>query len=279
MVNENYEKGDYLAVADIYLRAYGKDTVSRDDFNTALRIGNSLLMTGLYDEASAIYGTLKKIYPDRERESIITLALAKIDVAKNLDSAAEEKLSAVLAGGGGKNPALRNDIKITLADLYYKKGLPAKANPLYAEVLLAGGERQGRLYSNYGRSLQAAKLSDKAIANYLKALKDRERHPESYPADILTDIYGGLGDAYYDLKRYQEGIAAYRQALSHAGEEDTEVRTWLAYMIGKGSANLQDYTGAQKSFTKVKANAVGDFWPKVADYSLDRSRSPENVGN
>jgi hypothetical protein len=49
-------------------------------------------------------------------------------------------------------------------------------------------------------------------------------------------------------------------------------------MIGKGSAELKDFAGAQKSFTQVKANAVGDFWPKVADYSLNRTR-PENAGN
>jgi tetratricopeptide (TPR) repeat protein len=279
LVNESYEKGDYLAVADIYFRGYGQDVAPRDDFNTAVRMGDSLLMTGLYYEAAAMYGALKKIYPDRARESIITLALAKIDVAKNMDSAAEEKLLALLSAGGAKNPALRNDIKATLANLYYKKGLSAKANPLYAEVLQAGGEDRARLYRNYGRSLQAAKLSDQAILNYLKALKDFQQRPKSYPADVLTDIYGGLGDAYFDVKRYPEGIEAYRQALARAGEEDGEVRKWLTYMIGKGATEVRDFVGAQKSFASVKANAAGDFWPKVADYSLERSRARENAGN
>ena len=201
------------------------------------------------------------------------LASAKIDIAKNRDDAAEEKLSVLLTVGGSKDQVLRNDIKITLADLYYyKKGLLAKANPLYAEVLLAGGEVQGAVYRNYGRSLQGAKVSDKAIVIYLKALKDYEQHPKRYPADILADIYGGLGDAYYDLKRYQEGIEAYRQALTHVGEGNADVRRWLTYMIGKGSAHLKDFVGAEKSFAQVKANAVGEFWPKVADYVLERSR-------
>ena len=279
LVNEGYEKGDYLAVADIYFQSQGKNLIPWDDFATAIKIGNSLLATGLYDEASEICGSLKKIYLDRERENVITLASAKIDIAKNRDDAAEEKLSVLLTVGGSKDQVLRNDIKITLADLYYyKKGLLAKANPLYAEVLLAGGEVQGAVYRNYGRSLQGAKVSDKAIVIYLKALKDYEQHPKRYPADILADIYGGLGDAYYDLKRYQEGIAAYRQALSHAGDENADVRKWLTYMIGKGSANLKDFVGAEKSFAQVKANAVGEFWPKVTDYVLDRSRLAGKAG-
>lgn len=272
LVNENYEKGDYLAVADIYFQSYGKDLTPWEDFATAARMGNSLLTTGLYNEAEDVYGTLKKIYRERERENILTLALAKIDLAKNREQAAEEKLLDLLTASGSKNPALRNDIKVTLADLYYKKKLTAKAIPLYADVLLTGAEGQGGAYRNYGRALQEAKLSDKAIVNYLKALQDHERHPNSYQTDLLVEIYDGLGEAYYDLKRYPEGIAAYRQALSHAGKENIEVGKWLAYMIGKGSTHLKDFTAAEKSFAQVKVNAVGEFWPKVTDYALDRGR-------
>ena len=278
LVNEGYEKGDYLAVSDIYFQGHGRDLVPWDDFTTAGKIGDSLLRTGLQDEAAIIYEALKKIYRDREQEKVILLALAKVDLAKNKDEAAEEKLLSLLAGGE-KNQGLRNEIKITLGDLYYKKRLWAKASQLYADVLPAGGKATGALYRSNGRALQAAKLSDKAIVNYLNALKDYEQHPQSYPADILTDIYGGLGDAYYDLQRYKEGMEAYRQALAHTGEGNADVRKWLTYMIGKGSVLLRDFTGAEKSFALVKANAVGEFWPKVTDYILDRNRGAGNAGN
>lgn len=278
LVEVSYEKGDYLAVADIYFQGYAKDFIPGDDFATAARIGKSLLMIGLYDDAAEVYGSMQKNCPDREQAKTITLALAKIDLGKNRDAAAEEKLSALLKVGGIKDQALRNDVKITLADLYYKKGLLAKANSLYAEALLVRGEGQGVVYRNYGRSLQAAKLSDRAIVNYLKALKDYEQYPKSYPADILVEIYGGLGNSYYDLKKYREGIGAYRQALAQAGEGDAEVRNWLTCMIGKGSLHLKDFTAAEKSFTQVKANAVGEFWPRVADYVLEGNRLAGKTG-
>jgi|GEM_PF-637937 len=276
LVEASYEQGDYLAVADIYFQGYAGNFISWDDFATASRIGKSLLLIGLYDDAAEVYGSMQKKFSDREQTKAITLALAKIDLGKNRGAAAEEKLSALLTAGGTKDQVLRDDIKITLADLYYKNGLLAKANSLYAEVLLAHGEEQGVVYRNYGRSLQGAKLSDRAIVTYLRALKDYEQYPKSYPVDILVDIYGGLGTAYYDLNKYKEGIGAYRQALARAG--DTDVRNWLTCMIGKGSLHLKDFTAAEKSFAQLKANAVGEFWPRVADYVLEENRLAGKVG-
>ena len=278
LVEASYVKGDYLAVADIYFQSYAKGFIPSDDFATAARIGKSLLSIGLYDDAAEVYRPMQKNCSDREQTKAITLALAKIDLGKNRDAAAEEKLSALLTVGGIKDRTLRNEIKTALADLYYKNGLLAKANSLYAEVLLVRGEKQGVVYRNYGRSLRAAKLSDRAIINYLKALKDYEQYPKSYPADILLEIYGGLGNAYYDLKKYREGIGVYRQALAQAGEGDSEVRNWLTCMIGKGLLHRKDFTEAEKSFTQVKANAVGEFWPKVTDYFLEENRLAGKAG-
>ncbi len=278
LVNSHYEKDDYLAVAGVFFQCRGKGIRLEEDFPTADRIGTSLLWAGLYDEAAELYEAMRRTHPDRQRAKVIDLALAKIDIAQNKDAVAEEKLL-LLQKGAIKDRVWGQEIKITLADLYYKKGMFARANPLYADVLGAGRDNAGAAYRNYGNSLLAVNLPDKAIANYLTALKDFREHPKNYPPEVLADIYVGLGDAYYRGNMYQEGIAAYRQALSHLAAGNTEARKWMIYMIGRGSAELNDLPGAERSFLQVKENAVGDFWPKVADYAIGNSRSFNTAGN
>ncbi len=277
LVDNYYRKNDYLAVTKLYFEAGGKGFSLVGDFDSGVKIAESLLASGFYEEAAAGYGALKEISPDRERGNRIALALAKIDIMEDRAGSAEANLTLLLKNEGkGKDQTLGKEIKLTLADLYYKKGLYAKANLLYADILPAGGEGLGAAYRNYGRSLQALHLTETAITNYLKVLKDREQHPGRYPADIMADIYTGLGDAYYEAMQYEEGIAAYRQAIPYLADDN--VGRWLNYRIGKGYLLLHDYGKAEKIFRTTTAKVADEFWPKVMDYAREDARRLGQTG-
>ncbi|MCG6534791.1 MAG: hypothetical protein L7F78_08895, partial [Syntrophales bacterium LBB04] len=140
-----------------------------------------------------------------------------------------------------------------------------------------GLEESGTVYRNYGRSLQAANMTRAAITNYLNALNDYEKSPKKYPADVLADIYMGLGDAYLSERRYGEGIETYRKALPYVS--DKEGKKWLLSRIGKGYEGLEDSSAAEKNFSQLKEPAEGEFWPKVADYFIGKGKPLAKAGN
>lgn len=271
LLNIYYAKGDHLAVSDLYFQAYGK-VILTDDFDTAFKTGHSLQMIGLYDEAGELYAALKGANKqNRARNSILTLALADVDIATKKNGEAEEKLRLLLQGGQEKDRKVLGAIKKTLADLYYNEGSFEKASTLYADVL--GNEKtegQATAYINYGRSLQARKMTQAAINNYLTALKDYQQHPDRYNNRVISDIYLGLGDAYCSENKFKEGIMMYRQALPYVSDGDS--KRWLMFRIGKGYAGLYDFSETEKSFVQIKDVAEGDFWPKIADYFISESK-------
>ncbi len=272
LVDNCYEKGDYAAVSDLYFKCYGKGLLILDDFKNAIRIGESLREIGLYNEAGEVYVALKSIYKDRENENRLTLVLAEIDVARGKYGDAEEKLVDLFKGGAVRESKTINGVKRALADVYYKKGLFEKAASLYSAVISASVEPEGTaIYKNYGHALLAINMKQAAIANYLKALKDSEQHPKNYNADAIVEIYTGLGDAYYGERRYREGLAMYQQAMTHVSDDDN--KRWLRYRIGEGYARMDDFTAAEKSFAQLKEMEKGEFWPKIADYGVENSKS------
>ena len=271
LVNDYFEKGDHAAISDLYFRSYAKGLLTLNDFDTAFKIGESLQKTGLCDDAGEVYSALAGIPKNREKETRLTLALAEIDAAREKYGNAENKLLSLLEQGMVSDRKVLNGAKRTLADIYYKKGLFEKAAPLYAAVLEAAADaEEGEVYRNYGRSLLSINMGQAAIANYLKALRHYGRYPRKFNADLLVDIYAGLGDAYYGEGRYGEGVAIYHQALAHISEGDG--KKWLEYRIGQGYAGMKDLQKAESSFARLKEAAEGEFWPKVADYGVESSR-------
>lgn len=266
LIDGFYEKPDYLAVANVYCQINDKGITLANNFDTRVKIAESLLALGLHDEAAVLYAALQKICNEREKENKITLALARIDIAKNRGAEAEAKLHALMQKGAVKDRSLRNEITLVLADWYYKTGSYDRAHPLYAVALNDGGEYPVAAYRNYGRSLLGSHLPDKAMAVYRDAIKSYERHPARHEAAVMGDIYMGLGDACYEASKYEEGIAAYKQAFPLA--VDGNITRWLNYRVGKGYVLLRDLAKAKKSFLQVRENADGEFWPKVTDYAL-----------
>lgn len=271
LLNEYFEKGDHAALSDLYFQSYAKGFLTLNDFDKAFKIGESLRKTCLYDDAAEVYSILAEIPKEREKENRLIFALVEIYAAQEKYGDAEDKLLSLLKQGAVKDRKVINGAKRILADIYYKKGLFEKAVPLYAAVLDAAAAAEGgEVYRNYGRCLLSINMRQAAIVNYLKALRHYGRYPQKFNADILADVYTGLGDAYYGEMRYREGVAMYQQALAHISDDDG--KKWLEYRIGQGYAGMKDLQKAESSFAQLKGAAEGEFWPKVADYGVESSR-------
>jgi tetratricopeptide (TPR) repeat protein len=271
LLNIYYSKGDHLAAADLYFRIYRK-IVLVDDFETAFKIGHSLQIIGLYDEAKELFAALKGANKqNRARNNALTLVLADLDVSMKKNAEAEEKLQLLLNDGQDNGRRMSGTIKKSLADIYYKVGSFEKAAALYADVLVNEKlEEEATAYLNYGRSLLVKKMTLSARNNFLKALKEYQRHPDRYNNIVIKDIYIGLGDTYSGENNFREGITMYRQALSYAS--DTESKRWLMLVIGQGYEKISNFSEAEKSFAHIKDAVEGEFWSKIADYFISENR-------
>lgn len=278
LVDEYYHKDDFLAVSDIYFQSYGKNLLTFDDFDVAFKMAESLRMIGLADESAGVCELLLRNCKDSEKGNRIILALAKIDLDQGRYGEAENKLAG-LTKQTIRDSKLVRDLKITLADLYYKKNQFAKAAPLYADIIQSAGEEDDgveRAYRNYGRSLLAQNMTQAALNTYHRALKDYEERPQKYHADTIADIYMGLGDAFCSEEKPGEGIDMYRKALTFVS--DKESKRWLLSRIGKAYTLLNDVRGAEKNFSQLKEATEGEFWPKIADYFSNMNKSLAKQG-
>ncbi len=278
LIHGYYEKGDFLAVADIYFQVPEKNFLISADFALTFAIAESLRKIGLTEEAGGLCEALLGSCKDLEGRNRVLAALAKIDLAKGRYDEAERRLVG-LSGQLLRDSHFAAEVKLALADLYYEKKQWEKAAPLYAALLQNSAELEGldRAYRNYGRVLMTRNMTQAAVNNYLRALKDYEEHPRRYHREIIGDIYMELGDAYCNEDNPEAGLVMYRKAWNYLA--DSEVKRWLLSRIGKAYAAQDDPAGAEKNFSQVKEAAEGEFWPKVADYFANISKSLARQGN
>ena len=56
----------------------------------------------------------------------------------------------------------------------------------------------------------------------------------------------------------------YERSLESASEGEQNM--WTLFNIGRGYANLGDKPMTDKSFSSLKGDTGGEFWPRVVDY-------------
>ncbi|MHB8828497.1 MAG: tetratricopeptide repeat protein [Syntrophales bacterium] len=275
LVELSYVNSDYPAVADIYFKLRGKVSLS-GDFGTRYKIGRSLQQIGIYREAREIYNELKDVRKDVNDEDL-EIALAEVDIAMKDSVAAEYKLLHLSGKGRKNNNKIFQNAQRKLADLYMESGNFERAAAFYAKVISQGGQRDALLYLNYGRCLEAKKLTDGALESFLAALEYCEGNRESCENSILSEIYAGLGDLSRRQNNFDKGVAMYRKALEYAS--DKESKRWLMLKIGKSYAGMDDFRAAERNFSLIKEGQDSDFWPGIADFFISQSvRAQESRG-
>jgi tetratricopeptide (TPR) repeat protein len=292
LVDENYTKGDYPAVSEIYFKSRENGLISGDNFKMAFNMGDSLRRVGLYDEAMEVFEKLLKTCGSSADRHKIALAIADVDCERgnyeNVERVLHQLSMAQLESDRrlpphsrkGKYPGkvvmkpivsegnIHKHINRILGNVYFKKGLLDKAGQAYAKVLDSGEAIEGMatVYRNYAECLKAMNSLPLAKVNYQKAIEVYNRENQKYPITIMIDSYRGLGDCLFEEKKYLEAISMYKQSLTKLDKRTEGL--WSIYNIGQGYVELRNLEMVDKTFLELKSKGGEGFWSTLADYAL-----------
>ena len=197
---------------------------------------------GMYNEAQIYARTLVEQQPG---EAKWWKALAHIQLSANR----MEDALAALTIFSYLTP-LSYEESLLLADLYFQAGIPAKAVPLYARQMKnVDGQVLYRLALAY-HQLDQGDQALEALSRYSTVGKD-------------SRLLMLKGEICYNLKRYPEGAASYRQAAILGGSHQGQA--WL--MAGYAAMQAQDPVASEQALNRA---ARFDREKHAATLALDR---------
>jgi tetratricopeptide (TPR) repeat protein len=270
LVNDYYLKKDYIAVCDLYFKSYKYGLFKYGNFDTLLKIGNSLKKTGLLTCAVEDFSKMFDMFKEHEKRDKLLLNIAKIDYDRSHYDDAEKELKALLKEQSRTrmDKKILIDAKKLLGDIYYKRGLFEKAACFYSEVLGFGEDVEdiADIYRDYAGSLREMGLYPSAFINYKRAIRVCKSKHQKCSIPVIVDSYEGLGDYFYNESRYQPAISMYKQSLDHIHEGAQT--PWAIFNIGRGYMNLDNDPMAEKSFSALKGEGENEFWSNLVDYCI-----------
>nr|WP_320012190.1 tetratricopeptide repeat protein [uncultured Desulfobulbus sp.] len=125
--------------------------------------------------------------------------------------------------------------KQLLADLYLQNGIPAKAAPLYSQLLRAKSDAQ--IVQRLALSYRQLDQSEKALA----VLRNSDKL-KSKPNLLMLE-----GEICYRLKRFAEASTSYQAAASIKGRHQGQ--SWL--MAGYSAMQNHDYQASRKALAQA----------------------------
>ncbi|MEN6331183.1 MAG: tetratricopeptide repeat protein [Smithella sp.] len=127
LIDESYRKKDYLAVSDIYFRAYRGAPLQRDEYETVDKIAVSLNNVGLTDDCVQLLRKYKNICEDGKTVSKINNRIAETEMGRGKYNEAEKVLSESLLQTLPKNKTALAAIKKDMAGITDRKRLSEAA--------------------------------------------------------------------------------------------------------------------------------------------------------
>jgi TolA-binding protein len=272
LIGTYYNKGDHVAVADLYYAASIHGLVSSIDFDTLFKVGDSLKMIGLYDDAALVFNEMTKLASSTQNENRAILAMAEVDVLRGKNKEAEQKLQSILNQTKTKDMQALQKAKTMMADVAFHQGLYDRAVQSYRDILNATKSHEDvlSLYDRYAGALKEKDMCTLAIRYYLKIIEAASKDEKRYSPKYLADSYLGLGDCYFAEKRFKEGMAMYQQAMALNPEQGQKM--WQIYRIGQEYWRSENFPEADKAFGLLKSSPEGPFWSKVIEYQTESGK-------
>ena len=267
LVEKNYAKGDYLAIAHLFFKTPEPVMNRNTDLQAVYRIAVAMKQIGLlFDSKRVLDGLLKKIPPGQENGHVL-LALADIESRRGRHDEAESLLQQV-AGRSGDKKVLAG-VQQLRGDILLRKGLYGKAASSYSEAVAYGEDLDNAavFYRNYGFALKESDACQPAIANFQKALflyNKGVRENKPYTKDVFVTSYQGIGQCYFKENRFQEAVAMFKQSMISAPEGRESL--WALYDAGRAYLRANNPTQAEKAFTELKSRGGEEFWSNIIDY-------------
>ena len=277
LLDEFFQKKDYLAVADIYYKAYGVLPLQADEFDRINKIIISMREIGLNEESLQLLKDYKRICKDEAIGNKIMLEIAEGEMVRAKYDDAERIINELIVKPAIKNSAMLTTMKKHLAEIAYKKRQYDKAVSGFEAVINSGQtlNNDGTDYLYYADSLKEKKDNSRALQNYLNAVKyfsQDKKNAESY-----GEAYKEIGDLYFQTRNYKSGLDMYNKAATNTSDQD--LKNWSRIHAGQSYLQLTNNAEAQKTFLQIKTESGPEgFWTKVVDYYVDDQKWWEKYG-
>jgi TolA-binding protein len=277
LLDEYFQKKDYLAVADIYYKAYGALPFQADEYDRINKIIISMREIGLNEESLRLLKDYKKICKDETVGNKIMLEIAEGEMDRAKYDEAESILNELIVKPAFKNTAMMTMIKKHLAEIAYKKRLYDKAVTEYESVINSGHNinNTGHDFLYYADSLKEKKDNSRALQNYLTAVKYFGQDKKT--AESYGETYKEIGDLYFQTRNYKSGLDMYNKAVMNTSDQD--LKNWSRIYAGQSYLMMTNNAEAQKTFLQIKTESGPEgFWTKVVDYYVDDQKWWEKYG-
>lgn len=121
LIDESFRKKDYLAVSDIYFKAYRMVPLQSEEYETVDKIAVSLNNVGLPDEYVGLLKSYKNVCKDDKNTGNIMLRIAEAEMAAGKYDESEKNLKELMIRTSIKNKALMAAIKKDMAEIADRK--------------------------------------------------------------------------------------------------------------------------------------------------------------
>jgi tetratricopeptide (TPR) repeat protein len=277
LINDYFDKKDFLAVAYIYFKAYKAVPMQADEYKQLSKIALSLKELGLTEDYLNLLRDYKKVGKDEQILNRVMLDIAEGQMAQAKYDEAQKTLEELISRPSVKESGLIAAIRKNQAEISYRKGLYDKAIANYDNVVRSGQNIKdpAQTYWQYASSLKKQKENSLALQNYLLAAKyfDQDKQQEANAGAAYKEI----GDLYFKTKNFKSGLEMYNSAVNKSN--DPELKSWSQLYIGKSYLKMEKNADAQKTFTEIKNQSGPDgFWTKVVDYYVEDQKWWDKYG-
>jgi TolA-binding protein len=128
IIDEYFDKKDYLAVAYIYFKAYKNVPVQADEFKQISKIVLSLKELGLTEDCLTLLRNYKNVCKDEQILNKVMLNIAEVQMAQAKYDEAQKTLEELISRPSVKDSGLIMAIKKNQAEISYQKGLYDKTS-------------------------------------------------------------------------------------------------------------------------------------------------------
>jgi TolA-binding protein len=265
LIEDNYQKKDYLAVADIYFNAFRTLPLQAEEYEIVNKMAISLKGINLNDEYVKIWKDYKNVCKDDKIIGKVMLNIAEGEMARYKYDEAEKILSELMALPAIKNTTLMVAVKNDLAEIAYRKGLYDKAANDFDAVINSSQSINdpGMTFWHYAASLKGKKENSRALQNYLIAVKYLSQDKQA--ATGSEDAYQETGDLFFQTNNFKSSLDMYNQASNKTSNPD--LKSWSLFHIGQSYSRMDNHAEAQKTFSQIKTQSGPEgFWTKIVDY-------------
>lgn len=265
LVGDYYNKGDYLAVADLYFTESGFKY--HRDWDVLFKVADSLKQLGLYQEAAKTFQDLKNTQEYQDPDSL-DLAIAETEMHSGRIRNAQSRL-VILLGQKRAGAATVKKAHRLLADSYYREMKYDAAIESYAAGMPIDRTEKAAALTlyRYADALKRRGLGPLALQYYQDALNAAAQQEDTLPASLKGELFMNLGECYFAAGQYDKGISLFTQSLS-ALPKGSDQR-WALFRLTGGYIKTNNPDLAEQSSGRVKENTEDPFWEKMADYGLN----------